>query len=44
MKLYEYEAKEIFLEHGIPVPEFRVVSTPEEALKAAEEIKGRVVV
>lgn len=44
MKLYEYEAKEIFLKHGIPVPEFRVVSTPEDALRTAEEIKGRVVV
>ncbi|MCS7126510.1 MAG: ADP-forming succinate--CoA ligase subunit beta [Aigarchaeota archaeon] len=44
MKLYEYEARNLFREQGIPVPEFRVVSTAEEALKAAEEIGGRLVV
>ncbi|MEN2975194.1 MAG: ADP-forming succinate--CoA ligase subunit beta [Candidatus Caldarchaeales archaeon] len=44
MKLYEYEAKNIFREEGIPVPDFRVVSNAEDALKAAEEIGGRLVV
>lgn len=44
MKLYEYEAKRLFAEHGIPVPEFKVVSDAEEARKAAEELGGRVVV
>lgn len=44
MKLYEYEARRIFAEEGIPVPEFRVVSTAEEAFRASEELGGRVVV
>lgn len=44
MKLYEYEAKKLFAEHGIPVPEFRVVSDAEEARRAAEELGGKVVV
>lgn len=44
MKLYEYEAKNIFNRVGIPVPKFKVVATPEEARAAAEEIAGRVVV
>lgn len=30
MKLYEYEAKEIFSQHGIPVPEGRVITDPSE--------------
>lgn len=44
MKLFEYEARNIFNQYGIPVPKFSVVSSPEEAFKAAEEIGGRVVV
>lgn len=44
MKLYEYEARNVFNQYSIPVPKFNVVSSPEEAFKAAEEIGGRVVV
>ncbi len=44
MKIHEYQAKELFAEFGIPVPEGRVVETPEEAYKAALEIGKRVVV
>lgn len=44
MKLYEYEAKNIFNQFGIPVPSFNTVSTPEEVLEAAKELGGRVVV
>jgi succinyl-CoA synthetase beta subunit len=43
MRLYEYEAYELFREHGIPVPKFKVVEKPEEAEEAVEEI-GRPVV
>ena len=43
LKLYEYEAKEIALKYGIPVPRGRVASTVEEAVKAAEEIGYPVV-
>ena len=44
MKIHEYQAKELFAEFGIPVPEGRVVETPEEAYKAALEIGKQVVV
>jgi succinyl-CoA synthetase beta subunit len=42
--LYEYQGKQLFAGHGIPVPAGRVAATPEEARAAAEEIGGRVVV
>ena len=38
MKIHEYQAKEIFKSYGIPVPNSRVVSTPDEAMQAAKEI------
>lgn len=44
MKLYEYMGKELFARYGIPVPRGKVVSSPEEALAAAQEIGGPVVV
>lgn len=44
MDLLEHQAQELFAKHGIPVGRNRVVSTPEEARAAAEEIGGRVVV
>ncbi len=37
MKIHEYQAKEILKKYGVPVPEGRLVLTPEEAQKAAEE-------
>ncbi len=43
MKLYEFQAKQVFASKGIPVPRGEVVSTPEEARTAAERI-GRCVV
>jgi succinyl-CoA synthetase beta subunit len=44
MKIHEYQAKEFFAAAGIPVPSGRVVTTPEDAHKAAEEIGKPVVV
>ena len=38
MNLHEYQAKQLFRDHGIPVPESRVVATPEEALTAARAL------
>jgi len=38
MKLHEYQAKSIFADVGIPVPESRLASTVEEALAAVDEI------
>ena len=44
MKIHEYQAKEFFEAAGIPVPPGRVVTTPDDAKKAAEEIGKPVVV
>jgi len=43
MKLFEYMGKDLFREHGIPLPEGRVATTPEEVQGAAAEI-GPVVI
>jgi succinyl-CoA synthetase beta subunit len=42
--LYEYQGKQLFARFGIPVSDGRLATTPEEALAAAEEIGGPVVV
>src|SRR3954463_12359646 len=44
MDLYEYQGNELFRRFGIPVSEGRVVETPEDALAAADELGGPVVV
>jgi succinyl-CoA synthetase beta subunit len=44
MDLYEYQGKELFRRHGIPVSEGRLATTPTEARAAAEELGGAVVV
>ena len=44
MKIHEYQAKELFMRQGIAVPKGRVVSTPDEAKRAAQELGGMVVV
>jgi len=38
MKLHEYQAKELFKEYGIPVPEGTVARTPADAVAAAESL------
>ncbi len=43
MKLYEFQAKKVFAQGGIPVPRGEVVQDPESAAKVAEQL-GRVVV
>lgn len=40
MKLHEFQAKEVFRRFGIPVPEGRVAGSPEEAVSAAQGLKG----
>jgi succinyl-CoA synthetase beta subunit len=42
--LYEYQGKELFRRFGIPVSEGRLAETPEDALAAAKELGGPVVV
>ncbi|WP_028852163.1 ADP-forming succinate--CoA ligase subunit beta [Thermocrispum municipale] len=44
MDLYEYQARDIFAAHGVPVLPGSVAATPEEARAAAEKIGGQVVV
>ena len=44
MDLYEYQGKELFRRHGIPVSEGRLATNPEEARAAAEELGEPVVV
>ena len=39
MNIHEYQGKLILKKHGVPVPAGHVAFTPEEALKAAKEIK-----
>ncbi|VTT88350.1 Succinyl-CoA ligase [ADP-forming] beta chain [Halorubrum sp. DM2] len=38
MKLHEYQAKSIFADAGIPIPDSRVATTVDEALDAVDEI------
>ncbi|MCK4857720.1 MAG: acetate--CoA ligase family protein [candidate division Zixibacteria bacterium] len=38
MRLYEYEARELFGRFKIPIPEGQVVNSPEEAAKVAREL------
>lgn len=40
MNLHEYQAKQIFVEYGIPVPAGRVASSPDEAVDAARVLGG----
>jgi len=44
MKIHEYQAKELFVRAGMPVPPGTVVRTPDEAEKAAAAIGKPVVV
>lgn len=44
MKLHEYQSKQIFAKHGVPIPKGRVAATANEAKAIAEELGGRVVV
>ena len=38
MKLFEYQAKEVFREKGIPVPQSRLAQTVDEAVSAGKEV------
>jgi succinyl-CoA synthetase beta subunit len=44
MDLLEYQGKQLFATHGVPVPEGRHAETPEEARRAAEELGFPIVV
>lgn len=44
MDLFEYQARDLFEKHGVPVLQGYVATTPEEAQEAAEKIGGVTVV
>src|SRR3954452_24099176 len=44
MDLLEYQGKQLFKEHGVPVPEGRAAATVPEAVEAAEELGYPVVI
>ena len=44
MKIHEYQAKELMVRFGIPVPRGGMAASPEEARQVAEELGGKVVV
>ena len=44
MDLYEYQAKELFIRHGVPTTEGDVCTTPAEADAVAARVGGPVVV
>lgn len=44
MDLFEYQARDLFAAHGVPVLDGRVATTPEEAQAAAEAMGGGTVV
>ena len=44
MKLHEYQSKQLFAQHGIPIPRGRVAMTAAEAKSIAEELRSRVVI
>ena len=44
MKIHEYQSKDIFSSYGIPVQDYRLCYTPEEAADAYDELGGGLVV
>lgn len=44
MDLYEYQARDLFEKHGVPVLKGIVATTPQQARAAAEQLGGTVVV
>ncbi|MEM3833592.1 MAG: ADP-forming succinate--CoA ligase subunit beta [Thermoprotei archaeon] len=44
MKLYEYEAKKIFADYGIPISPYEIATDPESARKSAEKLGFPVVI
>ncbi|MFO7663645.1 MAG: ADP-forming succinate--CoA ligase subunit beta [Chloroflexota bacterium] len=44
MNLHEFQAKRLFAEHGIPIPQGEVAQTPAEAREIARQLGGQAVV
>jgi succinyl-CoA synthetase beta subunit len=43
MKIHEYQAKKVLVQHGVAVPEGKVTDTPAEAYDIARQLSGKVV-
>ena len=44
MNLHEYQAKRLFAKYGVPIPDGKVATTPEQAGVIAGELGGKVIV
>ena len=44
MKLHEYQSRQLFAQHGVPIPKGRVATSAQEARDIAVELGGRVVI
>ena len=44
MKLHEFQAKELLSQYGIPIPQGKVASTPDQVVDIANELGGKVVI
>jgi len=44
VKIHEYQAKQLFAQYDVPIPQGEVATTPEEARAIAEKLGGKVVV
>jgi len=42
VNIHEYQAKQIFQKYGVPTPRGIVANTPDEAVKAAQELGGNI--
>lgn len=42
MNIHEYQAKELFKKYGVPTPRGHIAYTPDEAVKAAQELGGNI--
>jgi len=44
VRLHEHQSKQLFSEHGVPIPQGKVAETPAEAQRVARELGGPVVI
>ena len=42
MNLHEYQSKELFFDHGIPILDGEIANSPKEAKKAAEKLQSDI--
>ncbi len=42
MNIHEYQAKQVFAKYGVPTPRGIIANTPEEAVRNAQELGGKI--